>query len=89
MPKGKLWNIEEEKQFRDLVESKTSIRAIAERMKKTPDAVIKKCEHLGLEVVDENPRISTTTSLKIPKELLTRGRSIEDAGCCLEVECSG
>jgi hypothetical protein len=66
MPKEKSWSIEEEKQFRDLVESKTSIKVIAERVKKTPDAVIKKCERLGLEVVDENPRIPTTTSLKIP-----------------------
>ena len=66
MPKGKSWNIKEEKQLRDLVESKTSIKVVAERMKKTPDAIIKKCERLGLEVVYENPRIPTTTSLKIP-----------------------
>jgi hypothetical protein len=33
MPKGKSWSIEEEKQLRDLVESKTSIEVIAERMK--------------------------------------------------------
>jgi maleate cis-trans isomerase len=38
---------------------------------KSPEAIRKKIERLGLEVVDHKRNSRTTTSLKIPKELST------------------
>lgn len=46
---------------------------IAEKLKKTSDAIIKKCNRLGLEVVGVKA-YTTTTSIKIPKELPTLKR---------------
>ena len=40
-------------------------------MGKSPEAVRKKIDRLGLEVVDQKKNSRTTTSLKIPKELPT------------------
>ncbi len=40
-------------------------------MGKSPEAVRKKIDRLGLEVVDHKKNSRTTTSLKIPKELPT------------------
>jgi hypothetical protein len=88
MPKGKPWTVEEEKQLREFVKSKTPVDVIAERMKKSPDAVMKKCERLGLEVVDVNPRISTTTSkLPLPKDLPSVEEALKMLAGALKMSC--
>jgi hypothetical protein len=71
--KGKPWTCEQEKQLRDLVTAKSSIDVIASKLEKSPEAVRKKIERLGLEVVDLKGY--RTTTLKLPKEL----PSIEEA----------
>jgi len=68
--KGKPWTPDQEKELRRLVEVKDSLDIIGAKLNKSPEAIRKKIERLGLEVVD--PRgLRTTTSLKIPKELPT------------------
>jgi len=49
--KDKPWTREEEKQLIELFQPGLSVEDIAERMKKSPDAIVKKRERLGLEVV--------------------------------------
>ena len=74
MPKGKPWTKEEVEKLHSLVEHKQSWEVIAAQLKRTPDAVKKKCKRLSLEVVGAKG-YRTTTSLKLPKEL----PSVEEA----------
>jgi hypothetical protein len=56
--------------LRKLLQDRDPLDVIATKLRKSPEAVRKKIDRLGLEVVD--PRgLRTTTSLKIPKELPT------------------
>jgi hypothetical protein len=56
--------------LRKLVQDRDPLDVIAAKLRKSPEAVRKKIERLGLEVVDPKG-LRTTTSLKIPKELPT------------------
>ena len=70
--KGKPWSVEDEKKLRDWVTSGVSVDALVFSFdgQYTKDAIYKKIERLGLEVVDEEKKnISTTTSLEMPAEL--------------------
>jgi hypothetical protein len=70
--KGKPWSVEDEKKLRDWVTSGVSVDALVFSFdgQYTKDAIYKKIERLGLEVVDEEKKnISTTTSLELPAEL--------------------
>jgi hypothetical protein len=69
VPKGKPWTVDEEKRLRRFLEAKDPLDVIAAKLKKSPEAVRKKIERLGLEVVD--PKAYRTTTLEIPKELPT------------------
>lgn len=71
MPKGKPWTTEEEKQLRDLVEARHPLPVIVEKLKKPQEAIRQKIRRLGLEVVVEQSCsvCSTTTEIKLPKEL--------------------
>jgi len=69
--KGKPWTPKQEKDLHRLVEAKESIDVIACKLDKSPEAIRKKVERLGLEVVDHKGNSRTTTSLKIPEELPT------------------
>ncbi len=53
MAKGKPWTVEEERQLRELVTEKKSMRSIAKIMGKTLMAVRLKAARLGLEEDDE------------------------------------
>lgn len=68
--KGKPWSAEQEGRLRKLVQDRDPLDAIAAKLTKSPEAVRKKIERLGLEVVDPKG-LRTTTSLRIPKELPT------------------
>jgi hypothetical protein len=70
MPKGKPWTAEQEKHLRKLMAAKDPLDVIASKLKKSPEAVRKKIERLGLEVVDLGG-LRTTTSLVLPNELPT------------------
>jgi hypothetical protein len=70
--KGKPWSVEDEKKLKDWVTSGVSVEALVFSFdgQYTKDAIYKKMERLGLEVVDEEKKnISTTTSLELPAEL--------------------
>jgi maleate cis-trans isomerase len=68
--KGKPWTPKQEKDLRRLVEAKEALDVIAVKLDKSPEAIRKKIERLGLEVVDHRG-LRTTTSLEIPEELPT------------------
>jgi hypothetical protein len=65
--KGKPWSHELEKELKDLVEAKTSLKVIAAKLDKPEEAVRQKIRRLGLEVV-EHKKIICSTSSK-PEEL--------------------
>jgi hypothetical protein len=72
--KGKPWSVEDEKKLKDWVTTGVSVDALVFSFdgQYTKDAIYKKMERLGLEVVDEEKKnISTTTSLELelPAEL--------------------
>jgi hypothetical protein len=72
MAKGKPWSVEDEKKLKDWITSGVSVDALVFSFdgQYTKDAIYKKIERLGLEVVDEEKKnLSTTTSLKLLAEL--------------------
>jgi len=76
VPKGKPWSIEEESALKQLVTAGHPLETIAEKLGKPDEAVRQKIRRLGLEVVDQNRSVwSTTSKLILPKEL----PSIEEA----------
>ena len=75
--KGKPWTVEEEQYLRALVEAGESLKEISLKMSKTKQAIRRKIERLGLEVVGQKPTDSRTTTSKLvlPVEL----PSVEEA----------
>lgn len=83
MTKGKPWTPSQEKQLRQLLKGKDSLDVIAVKLNKSPEAIRKKIERLGLEVVDLRG-LRTTTSLAIPKELPTVEETLKILAGALE-----
>jgi hypothetical protein len=84
--KGKPWTPEAEKQLREFIETKMSIKTIAAKLGLTQDAVQKKCDRLGLEVVGgKAPR--TTTSISAPAELPSVEETLGKLAGALEAAC--
>jgi hypothetical protein len=82
VPKGKPWSIEEESALKQLVTAGHPLETIAKRLGKPGKAVRQKIGRLGLEVVDQDCSVwSTTSKLILPKEL----PSIEEALSALAV----
>lgn len=77
MPKGKPWTAEEEKELKHLVEAGEPLNVVAARFGKSQQAIIKKAERLGLEVVvvTKGGDRTTTSEIILPKEL----PSVEEA----------
>ena len=75
--KGKPWTREQEKQLRELVDSRESLEVIASKIGKSRAAIKMKMQRLGLEVVVRKPTDSRTTTSKLvlPVEL----PSVEEA----------
>ncbi len=73
MAKGKPWTVEEERQLRQLLTEKKSMRSIAKILGKTLIAVQLKASRLGLEDDDgsekNTPSSSTLEKLVLPDEL--------------------
>ena len=71
--KGKPWSLEDEKKFKEWITSGVSVDALVFSFdgQYTKDAIYKKIERLGLEVVDEEKKTASTTTSKIelPEEL--------------------
>ena len=73
MAKGKPWTVEDERQLRQLVTEKKSMRSIAKFLGKSLTSVQMKTSRLDLEVVDESekntPSTTTFDKLIMPIEL--------------------
>ena len=68
------------------MESKNSLEDIASKPNKTPDAILKKCLRLGLEVVG-SMSLKNTTSIPMPKDLLSVEEALRMLAGALEVSC--
>lgn len=62
MVKGKPWTVEDEKQLRQLLTEKKSMRSIAKVLDKTLTSIQMKAFRLGLEVVDEGEKNTSSTT---------------------------
>ena len=78
--KGKPWTRKQEKELRRLVRVKEALLVIAVKLDKSPEAIRKKIERLGLEVVDHKKNSRTTTSIVAPERLVKCGGNVEAAG---------
>ena len=83
MPKGKPWTKQEVEKLRKLLKADQPLEVVAAELKRTPDAVKKKCKRLGLEVVGAKG-YRTTTSLKLPKELPSVEEALKILAAALE-----
>lgn len=63
---GKVWTAQEEADLAALVAENSGVNAIAAKLKKSPKAVITKCQRMGLPLQSEG---YVNTSISIPKEL--------------------
>jgi hypothetical protein len=87
MPKGKPWTVEEEKQLRQMVEAKNSVRVIARTLGKTRDGVRMKIARLGLEVVvqpKKSERTTTISEFASPKDLPSIEEALKTLNTALE-----
>jgi hypothetical protein len=86
MPKGKPWTVEEEKQLRQMVEARNSVRVIARTLGKTRDGVRMKIARLGLEVVvqPEKSERTTTSEFASPKDLPSIEEALKTLNTALE-----
>jgi len=76
MPKGKPWTAQEEAELKRLIDEGQPLDVMAARLGKSKQAIRRKAERLGLEVVGQARRQCTTTSgIKLPAEL----PSVEEA----------
>ena len=73
MVKGKPWLVDKEQKLRELVASGVDVDKIAAALGKSRDAILKKADRLGLEVV--GAKGYTTTIIPMPKDL----PSVEEA----------
>jgi len=87
--KGKPWTREQEKQLRELVDSRESLEVIAAKLGKSKQAIRRKIERLGLEVVGQKPTDSRTTTSKLvlPVELPTVEEALKMLAGALRKAC--
>lgn len=79
MTKGTPWNIEEEIQLKKLIESKKSVNVVAQIMNRTPNAVMLKCQRLGLTPSDQ----VTKDALPLPDELPSVEETLKELAAAL------
>ncbi len=80
MAKGKRWTVEEETQLKALVEAKTPLGIITEKLERKPGAILVKCKRLGLT----NYRNTANTPLPLPKELPSIEETLNKLAAALE-----
>lgn len=78
--KGKPWTINEETELKALVEAKTPIGIVSEKLGRKPAAILVKCKRLGLT----NYRSITNTSVSLPKELPSIEETLKKLAVALE-----
>jgi hypothetical protein len=84
--KGRPWPVDKERQLRELVASGADVDKIAAALGKSKDAVLKKAERLGLEVVGATG-YTTTTSIPLPKELPSVEEALKMLAGALKAAC--
>ena len=80
MTKGTPWTIEEEIQLKKLMQAKTPISAVAATLGRTAQAVLVKCQRLGLEPTGHE----TTLTLPLPAELPSVEETLKKLAGALE-----
>jgi hypothetical protein len=87
--KGKPWSVEEEKQLRSLVEAKLPLVVVAAKLQKPDEAVRQKIRRLGLEVVEQQRSVCSTTSrLVLPEELPSVEEALKMLAAALKAACT-
>lgn len=86
MVKGKPWPIDKEQKLRELVASGADVDKIAATLGKSRDAILKKAERLGLEVVGAKG-YTTTTSIPMPKDLPSVEEALRMLAGALKAAC--
>jgi hypothetical protein len=87
--KGKPWSVEEEKQLRSLVEAKLPLGVVAMKFQKPEEAVRQKIRRLGLEVVEQQRSVCSTTSrLVLPEELPSVEEALKMLAAALKAACT-
>ena len=56
MIQRKKWTVQEEAELKALIEKNVNVEEIAAKLKKTPRAVIVKCQRLGLQLANQRLR---------------------------------
>jgi hypothetical protein len=80
MTKGTPWNIEEEIQLKNLIESNKSVKAVAQILNRTPTAIMLKCQRLGLVPSDQ----VTKDALPLPDELPSVEETLKELAAALK-----
>ena len=87
--KGKPWSVEEEKQLRSLVEAKLPLVVVAAKLQKPDEAVRQKIRRLGLDVVEQQRSVCSTTSrLVLPEELPSVEEALKMLAAALKAACT-
>jgi hypothetical protein len=87
--KGKPWSVEEEEQLRSLVEAKLPLVVVAAKLQKPDEAVRQKIRRLGLEVVEQQRSVCSTTSrLVLPEELPSVEEALKMLAAALKAACT-
>jgi hypothetical protein len=79
MTKGIPWTAQEETQLQTLIEAKTPLHKIASTLKRTPTAILLKCQRLGLTPSDQ----VTQSKLPLPDELPSVEETLKELAAAL------
>jgi len=82
LTKGLPWTAEEEAQLKKLVEANTPLDVIAQTLRKTPTAILVKCQRLGILATAAN--YVTKTALPLPAELPSVEETLKKLAGALE-----
>ncbi len=80
MTKGIPWTVEDEVQLKQLIEANTPTNIIAQTLKRTPTAILLKCQRLGLVPSDS----ITRATLPLPAELPSVEETLKDLAGALQ-----
>ncbi|MCW3983734.1 MAG: hypothetical protein NWE96_07030 [Candidatus Bathyarchaeota archaeon] len=82
MTRGLPWTVEEEAQLKKLIEAQTPIDLIAQTLRKTPTAILIKCQRLGILATAAN--YVTKAALPLPAELPSVEETLKKLAGALE-----
>jgi biotin operon repressor len=83
--KGKPWHVNKEQKLRALVVSGVDVDKVAAALGKSRDAILKKADSVGLEVV--GAKGYTTTTIPMPKDLPSVEEALRMLAGALKTTC--